>query len=343
MRTVVFVSLEFVAVFLNIAFAFLAWTHNSVGAFLRWILMGLVFVNLLTNAQCMTLDLSMAAGIYLGWPVCITQFINAPFCIYATLTLVTIINIERIVAVKWPLQYPVYFTPNKAVATVFSVLTLAMGLSLLGLPDILHQYEMSSGICLPSDLYPKRYSLILISAICTFLLVVVVASFLLNVRLFMTFTHQKILRLANVSTEGASKLKRRAIVASRIACASAFFYSWTIGFLVSFLFWVMFTNCDDVCLSEGKFAYAAAIAQLLVTMQDPLIFFISIAKWPSLSWFLWRLCRIQTNQVTPSSTEDQPSPQVEIEPVPDVPLPRPQLILNVQKLTTRLESRDATA
>ncbi|GFR73208.1 hypothetical protein ElyMa_003862100 [Elysia marginata] len=261
--------------------------------------MGLVFVNLLNNAQCMALDVSLAAGIYIGWPVCFTQFLNAPFCIYATLMLVTVINFERVVAIKWPIFYRTHFTRNMAVLVTVCVLTFAMGLSLIGLPDILHQYEQSDGICLPTDLYPKRYALILISITCSVLLIIALASFMSNVLVLVKFSQQKLVRAVDNPSVGAQKLSRRALVGSRIAIASAFLYTWTMGYLVFFLFWILITDCDDMCLVEGKSSFIAAILQNVFTIQDPLVYFISIIKWSSLKHHVVRLSGAKQNQVAP--------------------------------------------
>ena len=310
MKIFAFVCFEFLAVLLNLAFAIAVWTRSIMGEFLKVILMGLVFVNLLNNAQCMALDLSMAIGIYLGWPICFTQFVNAQFCIYATLMLVTVINIERIVAIKWPLRYPTYFNKKKAALALVCIFISAMTLSLVGLPDLVRQYERSV-ICLPTDLYPQRYATYLLCAVCTVLLLVVLASFMLNARVLISFTRQKLARVDNIPSLATRKLTRSTVVASRIAFASAFLYTWSIGFMMSFLFWISITGCDDVCHAEGDYAMAAALVQLAFTIQDPLVFFISIAKWSSLKRRLLRLFGAQgaTSQVAPLSSDLQGSSQ----------------------------------
>ncbi|RUS81128.1 hypothetical protein EGW08_011114 [Elysia chlorotica] len=311
MKIYLFVAVEFSAVVLNLAFTIVVWTRTSVGEFLRVILMGLVFVNLMTNAQCMALDLSMAVGIYLGWPICFSQFVIAPFCIYATLLLVTVINTERIVAIKWPLSYQTYFTKVKATLVLFVIFISAMALTLVGLPDLLRQYERSVSVCLPTDLYPRRYATYLISATCSFLLLVVLLSFMVNVRVLLAFKKHKLARVNQAPSHATRKMTRSALVASRIAFASAFLYTWSIGFMVTFLFWMSIYHCDDMCLSEGNFSVAAALVQLMLTFQDPLVFFISIVKWSSLKRRVLRLCGAfnGSNQVAPSSSHLQGSSQ----------------------------------
>ena len=348
MKIVVFLSLEILALVLNVAFAIVIATRTTVSEFLRLTLMGLVFVNLLTNAQCMALDLSLATGFYLGWPICFTQFLIAPFCIYATLLLVTVINVERIVAIKWIILYPIYFTRRRAALVVVLILTLAIGLSLLGLPDLIYQYECSNITCLPSDIYPRRYGTLLIASLCTFLLLVVLASFVFNLRELWKFYKRKVAHANNCLSANRSKLTRKALVASRIAFASAFLYTWTIGFMVAFLFWILITGCDDLCLVDGSFAFATAIVQLLLTIQDPLVFFISMAKGSEVEKLLCKRCvtKAGTNQVAPYNFEPQGSSQplsadvVLMETVSRSPVPGRAVTLKIPSLPQSFQARD---
>ena len=307
----VVLTVELLAVALNLAFIVFVWRcRGTISDFLQLMLLGLAFMNLLTNTQNIVFDVISPPGAQQSWSMCFTFFINSAFFNYATLMLVASINIARIAAVKWPHRYKLYFTRRKAVKIVVCICAVSIILSLISLPDLLKLYSHSPTSCDFVKIYRNRFATSVLCAISIFLLAAVDVLLLVNVWELVKYYKKKVAYTNNIPPANVLVAARKILVSSRIAVASALLYSWSIGFTVSGYLWVSVTNCDDKSLLEHAMPVAVAFMQVTLTLQDPLVYFISIVKWSSVREFLCKSCEVKfgANQVMPITPIEMQGP-----------------------------------